>query len=157
MGPNRSASSSCMMIMKTNRSLARRWNHMRITVHSSHACVCIQSNSPKCNHLLGLRQNKPLLSMDLWKGGEFQCGLIYHCICILCYVWLFAHRLQKHNESVVPVLEVSLVITLNRSEWCYTYFLHGHHQYGHWILHVLLSHSCIQIYAVHLCSWKIWH
>lgn len=33
------------------------------------------------------------------------------CICILWYVWLFAHRRKKPNESVVPVFEVSCFIT----------------------------------------------
>ena len=43
--PNRSASSSRMMIMKTNGSLAWRWNHMRITVCHKHACVSAHTHT----------------------------------------------------------------------------------------------------------------
>ncbi len=97
--PNRSASSSRMMIMKTNGSLAWRWNHMRIRVRRKHACVCIHTRRPKYTNLLGMRENKPLLCalvcvcvcVCVWKkGGGFQCdfSLYWHTlVCVIVCSW----------------------------------------------------------------------
>lgn len=83
--PNRSASSSRMMIMKTNGSLAWRWNHMRITGRRKHACACIHTHRPKYTNLQGMRQNKSLLcALACVKGGwGIPARLVCLCICIL--------------------------------------------------------------------------
>lgn len=87
--PNRSASSSRMMIMKTNGSLAWRWNHMRITVRHKHACVCIHTHRPKYTNLLGMRQNKPLLCGRRVGDSSAICVSLYPhtLVCVIVCSW----------------------------------------------------------------------
>lgn len=83
---NRSASPSRVMIMKTNESVAWRWNHMRITVPHKYACVCIHSCRKKYTNLLEMIQSEPLLCVCGNGEGDSSevsvCTLVCVIVCL---------------------------------------------------------------------------
>lgn len=151
------------MIMKTNGSLAWRWNHMRLTVRQKHACVCIHIHRPTYSSLMGS------VCVCVRYGGGFQCGL---CVFVSAYFDLCDCLLmddRNKNECVVPVFEVfmcesiAFFVCCVLPPWLVTFNLWGLNQNNNvsqWLQMFNLGHNGATIFQVlqlsvkHLKEWQ---